>query len=463
MDDLSHEFLFGRIDYERKSAKRSGQDSFRLETMRSLMARLGDPQVEYPVIHIAGTKGKGSTATMVGEILRSAGYRTGLYTSPHLDRLEERFQIDGREIQAERLDRLITEIRPLVEEFDAQAARQSEALRPPTFFEITTALAFLAFRQARVDVAVIEVGLGGRLDSTNVCQPTACAITNIGLDHTHLLGRELSQIAAEKAGIIKPGVPVISGESNTEAAVVIRRIADEQGSPLFEAERDFGAQDLGGDANRFDYWTDRADDHSRLRGLELGVFGRHQQKNAAVALAICGTLRASGWNIPDEAMRHGLRDVKLPGRIEKSASDPRLILDVAHNVPSIQAFLATINERFNHGHRTLVLAISRDKDLAGMLSCIPEHFDRVVLTQYLENPRAASPQELERLLKQQLDQTPASRLKREQVSIAESPAEAFRAVEAGRTPDGWVFVAGSVFLASEYGRCVQDPKHEPAV
>ncbi len=229
-------FLLGRIDYERMLSIPYGQRDFRLDRMRELAERLGNPQEQLQIVHVAGTKGKGSTAATITAILAAAGYRTGLYSSPHLERLEERIALDGQECPPEALAALIERVRPTVLEMDRQAGPGSHG---PTYFEILTALALLYFVEHAVDVAVLEVGLGGRLDSTNICTPAVAAITSISYDHTRQLGSTLAAIAGEKAGIIKPGVPVISGVVDAEPRDVIARIAAEQHAPLVELGRQF--------------------------------------------------------------------------------------------------------------------------------------------------------------------------------------------------------------------------------
>ena len=337
---------------------------------------------------------------------------------------------------------------------------------------------------------MIEVGLGGRLDSTNVCSPVVSVITNIGMDHTHLLGDQLHLIAAEKAGIIKPGIPIVSGETNPAAADVIRRIAAERAAPLLAADRDFGARSHsmtqrivenrseqapsnGSIVSKFDYWADHELIRRELPDVEVRVLGRHQHANAAVALTACHLLedgvrdnrnRQNGERVIDEnAMRKGLQTMRIRARIEVSPRDPRLIIDVAHNVPSMQAFIQTINEHFPTGHRTLVLSISRDKDLPGILACLPQNFDRVILTRYLGNPRATPPHELNELLEHQLQLQAPTRLAAHEISTTENPESASKLVQSMGVTDGWVFVAGSVFLAAEFSRCVQDWHHEPAI
>jgi dihydrofolate synthase/folylpolyglutamate synthase len=230
--------LWERIDYERASGIVYGESEYKLDRMRELLARLGDPQSSAPIIHVAGTKGKGSTAAMIAAVLSAAGYRTGLFSSPHLTRVEERMAIDGQPCPEGEFVELARRLRPIVAEMDALAARTPGEVGP-TYFELTTALALLHFAAQKVDAMVLEVGMGGRLDSTNVCASTVAVITSISFDHTRQLGHTLALIAREKAGIIKPGVPVVSGVIADEPRNVIEEVSRRQRSPIVQLGRDF--------------------------------------------------------------------------------------------------------------------------------------------------------------------------------------------------------------------------------
>ncbi|MEN6557307.1 MAG: Mur ligase family protein, partial [Thermoguttaceae bacterium] len=233
--DAAEQFLAGRINYERAASMPSSEAAYKLDRMRELLRRLGDPHQRLPIVHIAGTKGKGSTAAMIAAIGTAAGLRVGRFTSPHLNRIEERLAIDGRVCEPETLVGLLEHLRPTIEAMDQQGEQWS-----PTYFEILTAAALSWFAERRVDWAVLEVGLGGRLDSTNVCRPRLSIVTSISLDHTRQLGETTAAIAAEKAGIIKPGVPVLSGVQDPEPREVIRRVARQNNCRLLELGEDFG-------------------------------------------------------------------------------------------------------------------------------------------------------------------------------------------------------------------------------
>jgi dihydrofolate synthase/folylpolyglutamate synthase len=423
-----------------------------LERMRDLLRRLGNPQSRFPVVHIAGTKGKGSTATMVSAMLKSAGYRTGLYTSPHLQRLEERLVVDGREATPTETLKLFARLRPIIEEMDRQARKSGGGARGPTFFDITTAMALLQFAEKQVDIAVLEVGLGGRLDSTNVCQPLVSAITSISYDHTRQLGNSLSSIAGEKAGIIKPGVPAISGVTDEEPRRVIEDVARQQGSPLFTIGRDFEFTYLppGSCENTLSdraavIYRERAGGAKRQLGPQpMGLLGKHQAANAAVALAIMGRLRDSGWQLADEAIADGLLAARCPARVEVVRRSPTVVVDAAHNVASVAALVDVLQDSFPPSPRILVFAATGDKDPAGMLQRLVPHFDEVILTRYLLNPRAADPHHLSDLSRKM-----AAANTKPTIHVYETPEEAWRKCQSILTPQHLVCITGSFFLAAE--------------
>ena len=435
--DAAADWLLGRINYERTTVVPYGERQLKLDRMRQFVTALGSPDTAAPIVHIAGTKGKGSTAAMVASMLTAAGYRTGVFSSPHLERLEERFSIDGLPVTGIQLADLVDTVRPVVEEFDRRAADSGED--GLTFFDITTAIALVHFAQQQCAAVVLEVGLGGRLDSTNVCLPAVSVITSISLDHTKQLGDTLAAIAGEKAGIVKPGVPVVSGVVHHEPREVIARVALDHGCRLIQRGRefDFRYRHLASH-DHFDYLVGG---QIALDDLELALAGEHQAANAAVALAVIDELVNQGWQVPDQARRQGLATVQLAGRIELLPGEPVVVLDTAHNAASAAALASTIAAR-GESPRTLVVSCSRDKDFAAIAAALTVVFERVIVTEYQTNPRVVSREELAEVFRQ----TAGSR---SIVELADTPPAALRRAVEVTPREGLVCVAGSFFLAAE--------------
>jgi dihydrofolate synthase/folylpolyglutamate synthase len=423
------DWWYGVVNWEVRAPQ---PDDLKLDCMRALLRRLSDPHHRLRLLHVAGSKGKGSTAAMLAAILRRAGHRTGLFTSPHLCRVEERVQVDGEPITAPELTALLDEVRAAV------------ALDPPlqpTFFEIATAVGFLHFVRRRTDAAVIEVGLGGRFDSTNVCRPAVALITSISFDHTQQLGNRLASIAREKAGIVKPGVPTVSGVTAAEPRQVIERTCQERRAPLRQLGADFHYRYEPGQVTADGLRPPRVQVVTRERtwpALEVGLLGEHQAANAAVALACIEQLRAAGWHVPDAAVAAGLAGVDWPARLEVVGRRPLVVLDCAHNVASAHALADTLRESFPAARRLLVFAGSGDKDLAGMLAVLAPLFRHVFLTRYANSSRSVPPEVLAGLMPPGPD-----------VTRHATAAEAWHAARATAGPDDLVCVTGSVFLAGE--------------
>ena len=335
---------------------------FGLENITAIVERLGRPDRTFESVHVAGTNGKGSVTAMVDAALRAAGHRTARYTSPHLTDLSERFVIGGRPVAHDTLVCAVATVRDVVESlrFDGTLGVQ------PTFFEVTTAAAFELFRRAEVEIAVLEVGLGGRLDATNIVSPVVTAITSIALDHQLYLGSTLAEIAFEKAGIIKAGVPVVVGPVDSESLSVIARVANERGAALIRA--------TPADAAPF----------------TLGLYGDHQRANAGVAVRLLEQLTARGVGVPSDAVARGLADPEWPGRLDqRRLPDGReLLLDAAHN-PAGAAALATYLTAESQ-RRPLVFAAMRDKDIDGMFRILLPAIGAAVMTR-ASNPRSADP------------------------------------------------------------------------
>jgi dihydrofolate synthase/folylpolyglutamate synthase len=393
---------------------------FGLDNISAVVARLGHPERTYRSVHIAGTNGKGSVTAMVDAALRAAGHRSARYTSPHLIDLAERFVIDGRPVARAELADAIVRVRGAIDDLRANGTLEVQ----PTFFEATTAIAFELFRRAAVEVAVLEVGLGGRLDATNVVSPTVTAITSIAFDHQQYLGTTLRDIAREKAGIIKPGVPVVVGALPAEADAVIEQIARDRDAEMTRATPD------------------------AVASLAVGLEGAHQRMNAAVARKILQVLDSRGVSVPLAAIEHGLAHPDWPGRLDlRRLPDGReALLDAAHN-PAGAAALASYLHGW-HGDEPrppLVFAAMRDKDLAGMFAALLPEVASVVMTR-ASTPRAASPDELAAIAR---DIDPGK-----PVIVASTPQAALdEAWRAARR----IVVAGSIFLLGDVIKLIDAP------
>ncbi|QDU14898.1 Folylpolyglutamate synthase [Gimesia maris] len=449
----SLDFLFGRLNYERMGSSKYSTSDFKLGRMQELLESLGNPQSEVRTIHIAGTKGKGSTSAMIAEMLSAAGFRTGLFTSPHITCYEERILIDGRQIEPEQLVDLVSELIQVVEQLDLKPGNLS-----PTFFELTTALAWMHFQQQRVDFAVMEVGLGGRLDSTNVCEPLASVVTNISYDHTALLGNTIEQITREKAGIIKQGVPVFSGVTQPEAMAVLEEVCREKQAPLYLLNRDFNRlvepcqgfrREQTDDSRLFPDSNQQTiqvrTPWSLIDQMPVTLLGTHQLTNATLAVTVIDYLRQQGVPLEDSQMRQGMTRLKWPARIELVQKNPPVVIDTAHNGASIEALVETLAASFPQTNRILIFAATKDKDVGEMLETLLPSFQTVILTQYLSNPRRIPVEELVELTRAvQLSTGNTS-----QLSITDSPEAAWLQAKDMLTPDALICVTGSFFIAAE--------------
>ena len=395
-----------------------------LDTITALVERLGTPQARYRSVHIAGTNGKGSTAALTAAILQAAGYRVGLYTSPHLVEFRERIRVNGRMVEESEIARLTDRIKAL-----------SEPELSPTFFEFTTAMALQYFADSGVDVAVLEVGLGGRFDATNVVSPLVSAITTIGLDHQEYLGSTLESVAFEKAGIIKRNVPVILGRLPDAARDSIERIASERQAPVLRLGRDFQAE--GETPARFSYRSASV----RYEGLSCPLLGAHQLDNCAIAVTVVEAARQQQLVVQEPAIRAGLREVHWEGRLEVVAEHPLTVLDGAHN-PSAAEALAGYLRRFRRDNPSsrviLVLAMMRDKDHRGFVEPFKGLVDGVVLTQ-AELKRSATAEALKVLIGGVLPQ----------VRVHARVADALDAARALARSQDVICVTGSLMLIGE--------------
>jgi dihydrofolate synthase/folylpolyglutamate synthase len=379
-------FLNTLSDYERLRIVRYNSQNFDLDRMRTLLKKLGNPQDQFRSVHIAGTKGKGSTAAMVDVMLRANGYKVGCYSSPHLIDIRERIQINGEMISHADFARLVRLVEPII----------AKSRPVPTYFDVLTAVAFKYFAEQKVDIAVVETGLGGRLDSTNVIKPEVTAITSISKDHMAQLGPTLGHIATEKAGIFKPGVPAVTVIQDPEVEAALKRVADKTGAPLdicgksIEFSYRFEATRMLGPHNRVCLTTP----NTRFEHLAVPLIGEHQAINCGLALSIIDKLKTRGIAINDSRAMEGLAKVTIPGRMEMVSTTPgRVLVDGAHNGASVDALMKAIGQHIPCDSIVVIFGCCGDKDIPGMLEKITSGADKVIFTK-VDNPRTANPDEL---------------------------------------------------------------------
>jgi dihydrofolate synthase/folylpolyglutamate synthase len=380
-------YLFDRTDYEKQEHLRYNVTTFNLDRMKKLLTLLGNPHKKIRTVHIGGTKGKGSTATMLARMLESNGYKVGLYTSPHVVHLHERIEVDSKMITEPEMLRLMNRLYASVEKLSKKD--------PPTFFELMTALAFMYFMDRQVDIGIIETGLGGRLDSTNVIKPEVIGITSLSIDHQHQLGATIDSIAREKAGIFKRGVPAITVEQEPAAMHVLKSEAVAIKAPL----------SITGSDIDFSYRFETSREHgphtriclttptSKFEHLRVPLHGRHQAINCGLALAMLDKLKASGYEIDNCKATEGLRMVSLAGRMEMICDDPRIIIDGAHNAASIRALIHAIGQNIPYDSMVVIFGCNNDKDIDGMLHELQYGADKVIFTRS-NSAKAISPQDL---------------------------------------------------------------------
>jgi dihydrofolate synthase/folylpolyglutamate synthase len=396
------DYLYSFVDYSLTRNLRYSPEKFDLGRMAALMESLGNPHLDYPVIHIAGTKGKGSTAAMCAAALKSVGYRVGFYTSPHLQDFAERIQVNGLQISHAELAEVVAILKPHVARIERL-----------TTFEITTAAAFLFFKMLKVNAAVIEVGLGGRLDATNVVDPLVAVITSLSMDHMNVLGDTLAKIAFEKAGIIKPGRPVVLSPQKEEARLVVERVAQERHAHLVQVGKDFLFAPLSHtlEHQTLVVWPAReqalVDEFIESGGrsswqptrLAIPLLGYHQVENAAAAYTALQVARQEGLNIPEAAILDGFRRVSWPGRFEFLCREPLLVVDSAHNPDSALKLRLAIDDYLPGMPVILLFGASEDKDVAGMFAELISRVRQVITTQSI-HPRAMDANKLVELAHQ---------------------------------------------------------------
>ncbi|MBL8077174.1 MAG: bifunctional folylpolyglutamate synthase/dihydrofolate synthase [Anaerolineales bacterium] len=417
----SLDYLYSFVDYSLKHSSELAKADFSLDRMFALMESLGNPQKKYPIIHVAGTKGKGSVSALCASGLKFAGYKVGLYTSPHLLDYCERIQIDGEPISHEQLNELIEEIKPHVAKIEKL-----------TTFEITTALAFMAFAKYGVTAAVFEVGLGGRLDATNVVTPKVSVITSLSYDHTAVLGNTLTLIAGEKAGIIKEGVPVVSSPQKDEALVVLERVAREKNSPLTLTGRDVTFEFIGSSLEGQEFHVER----SNVQTFNVPLLGSHQIENAVTAYT---ALKASGIPVTDEQIQKGFSQVKWPARFEVVRRDPPVIFDSAHNQDSFERLSETLETYFPGKKVYLIFGASEDKNIPGMFAALKSKIAKIIVTR-ADHPRALEVEQIQKL---------AEQAGAEHEAIVPVKAALARALDLSSKDGSIVLSAGSMFVTAE--------------
>lgn len=395
-----------------------------LSRIEHLLALLGDPQKKIKSVHVAGTNGKGSVCVLTASALKEAGYKTGLYTSPHLLDYTERIKINGKDISKAGFAKMIGRIRSVIE------SRYS-LKELPTEFELLTAAAFLYFAEEKVDIAVIETGLGGRLDSTNVLKPAVCAITNIDLDHCAVLGGTLSSIAKEKAGIIKRGVPVVTACDKPAAIRVIRTVCAKNGARLIRVSASLVRSDKRGTT------LDMRAGQKRLKAVRLHFRGAYQAANAAVSLGILSELRRKGFVISEKALRQGFLSARWPARFQVVQKKPLAVLDGAHNPSGIRALFRELSG-IAHNRLLSVVGMMKDKDHDGMMDEICARSDLVIAVAP-DNPRSIEPGVL----------ASGARARGTEALIADSPAKGFKKALEIAAPSDAICACGSLFVCAD--------------
>ena len=425
------DYLYSFIDYSLKHSSELAKAEFNLERIFALLNELGNPHERYPILHVAGTKGKGSVSALCASALQAEGYKIGLYTSPHLLDYTERIRINGEPVSHEQMIELVEDVKPAV-------ARIPKL----TTFEITTAIGFLAFARNDVNAAVIEVGLGGRLDATNIVTPKVSVITSISYDHMAVLGDTLAKIAGEKAGIIKPGVPVVSSPQKDEALQILERIAKDRNCPFFLVGKDINVErltsSLDGQTLRLSSFIFPLSTPPHGLDLTIPLLGAHQVENAATAYA---ALKTSGIPIADQAIQQGFSEVKWRARFEVVRRTPPVIFDSAHNQDSFAKLRDTLEEHFPGMSVTMVFGASEDKNIPGMFFEMKPKLKQLLVTR-ADHPRALEPEKITELAKQ-------AGLEAKLEAVIPVEAAFKRALEISEKDGSIVLSAGSMFVTAE--------------
>lgn len=433
------DYLYGFVDYSLTKQLRYSPEKFNLQRMRDLMDRMGSPHQKYPVVHVAGTKGKGSTSVMIASVLQKAGYKVGLYTSPHLHDFCERIQVDQVPISHQELVNQVKSIQPAV-------ASVSEI----TTFEITTAIGFQYFADAKVDIAIVEVGLGGRLDATNVVSPTISVITSLSYDHMNILGDTIEKIAIEKAGIIKKNIPVvIAPQGFPEVNEVLAEIAEKNNSQVTSVNKEYiySLQDHSLERQSF-YLSRISSDKVNPEKYTISLLGYHQVENAATARAVLDLLMTRGFQISEHNVVDGFLSAHWPCRFEIIKEKPLIIVDSAHNVDSAAKLQATVKDYLKNRKVTLIFGASEDKDIRGMFERLFPVVDDIIVTKSI-HPRAFEPENLAGIASQQ----------QREVKITQSLEEALNLVM-GKSSEDVILITGSIFVAAAAKEIITQEKSQ---
>ena len=426
----AEEYLLSFTDYEKLPGIAYTAANYDLRRMQRLLAPFGNPHKGISTVHIAGTKGKGSTAAMVNSALIAAGYRVGLFTSPHLHSLRERVRVNNIPVTEEEFASVITELEPVVERINSESEYGQL-----TTFEVLTAEVFIHFKRSRADIQVLEAGLGGRLDATNVADGDVCVITSISLDHTEVLGNTVAKIAAEKAGIIKPGSVVVNAPQVPEAGKVIEEVCKQRQCRLVQLGRDITWQGRGGD-RRAQIITVKG----LLDAYELTIplIGDFQMENAAAAVAVLELLMEKGLNVPQKAIQDGLREVEWPGRIQVLRASPLVVADGAHNGYSMKLLKAALRHYFGYRRCICIFGTSCDKDISAMADQIITFADEVIVTSSA-HPRAAEAGRITTVLDE----------KGVKAEIVKGVGQALELALGRSAPEDLILVTGSLFVVAE--------------
>jgi dihydrofolate synthase/folylpolyglutamate synthase len=407
-----------------------------LKNINYLLYLLGEPHKKLKIIHVAGTNGKGSTCSLISSILQSGGYKVGLYTSPHLVDFTERIKINHKPIDRKKVSELLERIKPYIEK-----VANTPSYGHPTFFEVITSMAFLYFFEERVDFLVLEVGLGGRLDATNVCEPLISVITHIDYDHMDKLGSSLEEIAREKGGIIKQEGIVISSNQYEEAYNEIKKIANEKNSLIYSVGREISYKIVKSNIKGVIFNLKGI--YRNYKNLHTSLLGRHQADNAATAITTIETLKIRGVNISEKAIRAGLEKVKWTGRLEIIQNNPTLILDGAHNPSGIRIVRQALKEIFSYHRLILILAIFVDKDYKKMIQIIAPKADLIITTR-AKSPRATPPQIIAKEAAQYIEQN--------KIIVTENIPQAMNCALSKSKKNDLICITGSLYTVGEAKR-----------